>query len=431
MPTKVHENRVQFGFGWTTPADNARLPRHRWYSFKEAFSPELVRAAIRAEGCSAEDLVLDPFAGSGTVPLVAASSGLRSVGYEVNPFFAFLARCKLTESTSSAWAQAVSAVRPSLDVQRESALEGFSTFTPRAGLKKWLFNTSVIRTFESGWQAADEHSPGSDLIKLALIGAAMDACNAYRDGKCLRYSRGWQEKPRTEHDFVRAFEKRCSDLEADLKAQPRLEGGADIVDGDARSTLLHDPDIRFRVAITSPPYLNSFDYTDVYRPELFLGRFTRTREDLRTLRYRTVRSHVQADWPKPQCVELSPLLSSCSERIEARKDTLWDHRIPSMVQAYFEDMYRVLKHLRSRARDDGSVWMVVATSAYAGVEVPVDLILGDVGVRAGWSLREVTVLRHLRTSGQNWKRWAAEGTRRPQLRESLVVLEAKPSRKAR
>ena len=26
---------------------------------------------------------------------------------------------------------------------------------------------------------------------------------------------------------------------------------------------------QFKLCVTSPPYLNSFDYTDVYRPELF------------------------------------------------------------------------------------------------------------------------------------------------------------------
>jgi len=38
-----------------------------------------------------------------------------------------------------------------------------------------------------------------------------------------------------------------------------------------------------------------------------------------------------------------------------------------MVQAYFEDMQTVLGHLRKHARTDAHLWMVVSTSAYAGV----------------------------------------------------------------
>ena len=32
----------------------------------------------------------------------------------------------------------------------------------------------------------------------------------------------------------------------------------------------------FKLCVTSPPYLNSFDYTDIYRPELFLGGFVQS-----------------------------------------------------------------------------------------------------------------------------------------------------------
>lgn len=62
-----------------------------------------------------------------------------------------------------------------------------------------------------------------------------------------------------------------------------------------------------------------------------------------------------------------------------------------MVQAYFEDMEVILRGLRRRAAANASLWLVVSTSAYAGVEVPVDLILAEIGQRSGWFLREVGV----------------------------------------
>jgi hypothetical protein len=98
-----------------------------------------------------------------------------------------------------------------------------------------------------------------------------------------------------------------------------------------------------------------------------------------------------------------------------------------MLQAYFEDMRTVLKKLRSLAKSSASVWLIVSTSAYAGIEVPVDRILGEVGEQVGWRLREIVVVRSLRSSGQHWKRieHADEASRAmPPLRESLVILDA-------
>ena len=63
-------------------------PRHRWYWVKEGFSPFLVQTAIKSERCVPTDLVVDPFCGSGTVPLESARCQMPSAATEVNPFLA-------------------------------------------------------------------------------------------------------------------------------------------------------------------------------------------------------------------------------------------------------------------------------------------------------------------------------------------------------
>ena len=96
-----------------------------------------------------------------------------------------------------------------------------------------------------------------------------------------------------------------------------------------------------------------------------------------------------------------------------------------MIQAYFEDLRTVLRRLRLLARPDAVVWLVASTSAYAGVQVPVDLIIAHIGGQVGWNLREVRVLRHLRSSGQHQKGLASTGdVSASPLRESLVILDA-------
>ena len=66
-----------------------------------------------------------------------------------------------------------------------------------------------------------------------------------------------------------------------------------------------------------------------------------------------------------------------------------------MIQAYFEDMFNILKLLKQKAMKDAQVWFVVSNSAYAGLEIPVDLIIGDIASKAGWYLKEIGVLRYI------------------------------------
>ena len=199
--------------------------------------------------------------------------------------------------------------------------------------------------------------------------------------------------------------------------------GSRIYRGDCRTGLLTKALPRFRLCVTSPPYLNSFDYTDIYRPELFLGRFIENKHLLKELRHETVRSHVQVNWRRATGGDFGEFYSRAMARIRAASAHLWDVRIPLMIQAYFEDIGTVLAGLRSHARRKSCVWLVVATSAYAGVEIPVDMIIGEIGLKKGWSLKEIGLLRELRSSGQHWNRANGTGHECPRLRESVVIFE--------
>jgi hypothetical protein len=428
----VNESFALRDAGWSNGSDNGETPIHRWYSFKEAFSPHLVESAAADAGVGSREVILDPFCGSGTVPLVAASRGAAGVGVEVNPFLAFVSRTKLLRVDASALLRAAKGLIAATSRGAESPLKRFSTFSSGGGADKWLFNPSVLRAFEGAWgEARSLSSATRDLVRLALLGAAMDVCNAKRDGKCLRYKSDWAELRYGRSAFSDAFEARVLAMAEDIEVSAPPAGTARVATGDSRRQLTSAFRGKFKLCVTSPPYLNSFDYSDVYRPELFLGKFVKSNEDLRALRLKTLRSHVQVDWPRPVREDFGALYSACIQELRERSERMWDHRIPRMVQAYFEDMSGVLAWLRKHAREDARLWVVVSTSAYAGIEVPVDLIIAELGSRAGWHLREVGVLRYLRTSGQHWNVWSASESGKPRLRESVIIFNACSPRQSR
>ena len=146
------------------------------------------------------------------------------------------------------------------------------------------------------------------------------------------------------------------------------------------------------------------------------------------IRLKTIRSHVQANWENPINDDFGVLYRDCITTIRGSTDILWSDKLPSMVQAYFEDMETILRELRNRALDNASLWLVVSTSAYGGIEIPVDLILAEIGQRSGWFLREVGVLRHLRSSSQHVKHVDDATRRSVPLRESVVIFDASRKR---
>jgi hypothetical protein len=374
------------------------------------------------------DVVIDPFAGCGTVPLTAAGRKIHAVGVEVNPFLAFVSKTKLLSCSVKDLRCAADQVLIAIGRRRQlrSPLEGYSTFSPSSKNQKWLFNTGILRAFTSGSAAVVEAKPSvRRFLYLAMVKAAMDNCNAKADGKCLRYKQDWKRLDYDAEDFTNSFHSHLEMISADLESSS-LEPSARVVNDDSRKAISGIPG-KFRLCVTSPPYLNSFDYSDVYRPELFLMGMVNNNSQLRTIRLRTVRSHLQAAWDTPIDSDFGDLYSETVSKLTGAHEELWSPKIPLMIQAYFEDMKHILQQLYRRACPAGQVWLVVSTSAYGGIEIPVDLILAHVATKCGWLLREIGVIRQIRHAGHHWSKLPEEQRRTAKLRESVVVLE-RPTR---
>jgi hypothetical protein len=396
------------------------LPRHRWYYFKEGFSPLLVDFAIKKNDIKENDLIIDIFSGSGTVPLVSSTANINSIGFEVNPFMTFVSKAKLSKIKSSKFDSYLNTVMHGINDGEPSNLENYSTFCNNGINEKWLFNRSVLRGFEGGWKATEIiPSEVAKLYRLALVSAAMMNSNAVKDGKCLRYKNNWQELSYSKKSLLENFNANCKIISDDLR-DTQISKVAKILKGDVRKTLEAVKIGKFKLCITSPPYLNSFDYSDIYRPELFLCKFVTNNESLGKLRLSTLRSHMQINWEKPK---FGSVYQNCFNEILKRKELLWNSRIPIMIYAYFEDIEKLLIDLKRKAEKAAQLWVIVSTSAYAGIEIPVDLIIADIGTMTGWDLVSINIIRHMRNSTQNAQKHLEGNGTAKRLRESIIILK--------
>lgn len=395
--------------GWSTTAPTTyqgseTLAFQRWFKFKEAFSPSLVRSIIDSLPTRPSS-ILDCCAGSGTTGVVAQFMGIRPWLMEVNPFLADVIESKLADYSD-------------LDIPREAAkvVKRFHdisvsiadirdrlppTYVEPGVKERWIYDKPIARRFER-LRLAIEASKSPlirRLFRIALGGMLIEFSNVRIDGKGRRYRQNWQARHLDPDDILTRFINGVKQMVEDIYRYSMLSRpDAPVLRGDARQLLpLFDEPID--AAIFSPPYPNSFDYTDIYNIELWmLGYFVRA-EDNAQLRRRTMRSHVQVAWEMPTSCA-SGLLKKTLQQLDARRKDLWDHRLPEMVHAYFEDLTGMLREIRRCLTVGGHVAIVVGDSSYAGVRIDTAGILAEAVGALGLEVRGRESVRVMRASMQ-------------------------------
>ena len=81
-------------------SENQNVPFHKWFRYREGFSGNLVKELIRESGALKDDVIVDPFSGSGTTPVVAKHlEGYSGLGIDVNPLTVYIANVKMSQFT--------------------------------------------------------------------------------------------------------------------------------------------------------------------------------------------------------------------------------------------------------------------------------------------------------------------------------------------
>lgn len=380
------------------------LAFQNWHRFKEAFVPELVQRAVEETSVALGRPVrscLDPCAGSGTTPLACQFLGVNPIAIEVNPYLADLIEAKLTVLDAELVARRCGEVLCSADEVDPLAYfsEAPPTFVEPGIDGRYLFRRDIAGRLASLLNAVFA-VPELDIRRLlrVLLGtAALEVCNATVSGKGRRYRRNWEAIRRSPRDLDAAFLEVIDGAVFDMARYSRRKTLAfDLRRGDALAHIAEIPEID--LAVFSPPYPNSFDYTDVYNIELWGLGYLRSSIDNRNLRNMTMRSHVQLkrDFSAPQC---PPIIAEAVKNLR-QVDGLWNKNIPDMIGAYFADLATILSGIGSKLSAQGRAYMVVGDSRYAGVDVPVAEALAQMAPQLGFDVVGAEPFRSMRASPQ-------------------------------
>ncbi len=182
---------------------------------------------------------------------------------------------------------------------------------------------------------------------MLLASRLVKVSNILINGKGRRYRKNWKARVSVAADVDSELESAYREALFDICRYPRRpEPGYSLIRGDCRLALSQVSEVDF--AMFSPPYPNSFDYTDIYNVELWTLGYLRSGEDNRTLREATLRSHVQIKRPYDSGAVQSSTLKRTVVALSSQKNELWNRDIPSMIAAYFGDLATVLIALRGR-----------------------------------------------------------------------------------
>ncbi|MFQ5770428.1 MAG: DNA methyltransferase [bacterium] len=389
-----------------TYVPNKNIPVYNWFKYKEGFSRELVFRLLKELEIEKDETVLDPFAGCGTTLLACKEFGYSAIGLEILPVAAYVAKIKLLN-----W--------PDLNILSKHIEELFKKKIttpqgqfPNVRIIDKAFSENVqnqILFYKEAIQKFDP--PARDFLMLGLISILEQISYTSKDGQFLRLVD--KKIPPVKNVLERQLRQMLEDLRQQKQLLfPNGNASAEIFEGDARESCLPE-DYWGKIAgvITSPPYLNRYDYSRTYSLELCTIS-VETFDELRDIRHRLLRSHIESKEHKGKEIDL-PAIDEILKALEQKK--LNNSRIPIMIRGYFEDMNLVIKNLSLYLKPGGKVALVVANARFEGEYVPTDLILCELAKQHSLETERIWITRFKGNSSQQIAKYG-----RQPVRETIV-----------
>lgn len=422
---------------WGTFKDSLKAPVHRWFTYPAGFSFKAVEHSLEIFGIQQGQTVYDPFMGSGTTNVTAKTLGINSVGVEAHPFVFNIAKAKLNWDIN---AHEVHNFINYVSDEFEKAFTAISVRTiehyfPELILKCYdedtLKKLFVLKNFVTG----DCTSPSiKDFFHVVVTALLRNVSKA---------ATGWPyiapKKVKTtslNKDALTEFNSLALSMLHDIELI-KIESGKRYINsihtpilGDSRNTTDSISNQSVDHVFTSPPYLNNFDYSDRTRLEMYFWGNAKTwgdiSEQVRTRLITSATTQIARTDIKysisQELKETSPNIANfiqkaVQELSELRKVKGGKKSYDLMVVGYFNDMFQVIKDVYRVLKPGAKALFVLGDSAPYGVHIPTDKIIGELGVKIGFSDYKIEILRK---RGDKWK----DNPQRHgvKLQESIVTL---------
>jgi DNA modification methylase len=397
---------------------NSNEPIHRWSPYVQGFSAKFVQSIFnKYRNDYSAPVVLDPFAGSGTVMVQSKINGFESYGIELNPLLHFVGMTKINhwDTDPNQLLKIAQHLSHKKQYEAPTFLKSRKQFNPVV-----LSNLEKLKSGIDGFQPQSAHEKHiKDLMLLAFSSILVDCSNLKRS-PCLGYSKS---KVVEDNAPFTLFDQKMETIATDLEMVQNqyksfIETKSEIF---LANSMEYEHKTEYDLIITSPPYMNGLDYVMNYKIEMGWLGYAENHKQLKQVKDEMVvcdnvskgliqvfaleNTHYNNDWLEEiKCNIASEIVK---RGIYRRTD------MPNIVHKYFDDMYKIMIRVSSSLRHKGRFILVVGDSLIADVYLPTDLILARIGTEIGLKIESIEKARS-RRSGQ---------VRSYQLRETIVTLQ--------
>jgi hypothetical protein len=403
----------------TATAWNSNYGSHGWHRYVGRFPPHLVRVLLNHFQAEPGDVVLDPFAGSGTTSVECRLLGIPSVGVEISPLSALIARTKSGFPASSTPLLELSSSLADRYVERWSdfVADHKGTVPDHAAVlrrpgnlvrdfqnhEKWLTPEALLGISIVAEYAAELEPRMRDLLLVALSSKMRSIGNVDVDVVRAEY----RHEPRSNMNVLRHMQsqlkKMASSVDGIRSSHPEAASEADtkILEGNILDTDLDDDSIAH--VITSPPYgVESLSYLRTH-----LLSFRCLESFLHADPYATGTGVIGSEYldgsdhaaARHEHATASIAFNEFFGRELYEGDAKLERRAAMMMQ-FFDDMGRLVDRLGRCVRPGGCVGFVIGNKRLGDHIIPAHTIIAELFAARGFELHEA--LEHkLKTNNSN------------------------------
>ncbi len=388
---------------------------HDWFRFVLSFPPHLVRKYIKEFNLTGDDLLLDPFCGTGTTLVESKLLNVPSIGIEANPIAYFASETKVD------WDVDATLLLETAQQIKNAAMktfkdQGISDFPVVKNLsfkklkklnaeqEKMILKNSIsplplhkcliLLEFINNYKNTKSYK----YLSLALANTLVSKISNLRFGPEVGVG-----KIKEDVNVISPWFQNVLKITNDIKS---LRGGkyaqAQVRLADSRylSNILKSNKIS--AVITSPPYPNEKDYTRTTRLESVVLGFINAKDDLRRLKKSLIRSNTRGVYKEdnddvyvknfPEIQNVSHLIEK--RRIELGKTSGFERLYPRVTELYFGGMAKHLLDLKNILRPNSYLAYVVGDQAsYLRVMIKTGQIIGEIAKSLGYKLIRIDLFR--------------------------------------
>ncbi len=330
-----------------------RYLTHGYHTYPAKFIPQLAARLIR-EYTRADELVADPFMGSGTTIVEALMQTRRAVGVDINPVAHLIARVKSTPINPAALAREFAALEHDLRDARAPRVAARNAridywFPPQQqrALSAILARISAIR-----------NTSARDFL-LVAFSQILKSCSIWLQ----RSIKPTRDPNKTPADPRAAFLKQARAMiarnaifweSAPPRVRENLAPYRRVECADARALPIADGTAS--LIVTSPPYVTSYEYADLHQLAALWFEYAASLAEFR-------KPFIGSAFGERAEINLQ---SARAEKICA---ALGENKKAREVRNYFADMLECFQEMRRVLRGGGKACIVIGNTALRGVPI--------------------------------------------------------------